>query len=73
MLGAFFMATDMVTTPLTPGGQVLFGLGCGIITFAIRKRGGYPEGVSYSILIMNVATPMIDRFTKRRVFGKKKR
>ena len=73
MFGAFFMATDMVTTPLTPGGQALFGLGCGIITFAIRKWGGYPEGVSYSILIMNAATPMIDRFTKRRVFGKKKR
>jgi electron transport complex protein RnfD len=72
MLGAFFMATDMVTTPLTTKGQVVFGLGCGILTFIIRKWGGYPEGVSYSILMMNAATPIIDRFTKPRVFGKKR-
>jgi len=70
MLGAFFMATDMVTTPLTAKGQIIFGLCCGIITFAIRKWGGYPEGVSYSILMMNAATPIIDRFTKNKVFGK---
>lgn len=73
MLGAFFMATDMVTTPLTAKGQMVFGLGCGILTFIIRKWGGYPEGVSYSILMMNAATPMIDRFTKPRVFGCKKK
>lgn len=71
MLGAFFMATDMVTTPLTAKGRVIFGIGCGIATFAIRKWGGYPEGVSYSILMMNAATPIIDRFTKNKVFGKK--
>lgn len=71
ILGAFFMATDMVTTPLTAKGQFIFGVGCGIITFAIRKWGGYPEGVSYSILMMNAATPVIDRFTKNRVFGRK--
>lgn len=72
MLGAFFMATDMVTTPLTAKGQLIFGFGCGILTFVIRKYSGYPEGVSYSILIMNAATPMIDRFTKPRVFGRRK-
>ncbi len=71
MLGAFFMATDYVTTPLTDKGQVIFGLGCGILTFVIRKWAGYPEGVSYSILMMNAATPIIDRFTKLRVFGRK--
>lgn len=69
VLGAFFMATDYVTTPLTTNGQIFFGLGCGAITFIIRKFGGYPEGVSYSILIMNAATPIIDRFTRNRKFG----
>jgi len=73
MLGAFFMATDMVTTPLTAKGQLIFGLGCGILTFVIRKWGGYPEGVSYSILMMNAATPIIDRFSKPKVFGIKKK
>ena len=72
MLGAFFMATDMVTTPLTPKGQLIFGISCGVLTFIIRKWGGYPEGVSYSILMMNAATPIIDRFTKPRVFGLEK-
>lgn len=68
-LGAFFMATDYVTTPLTKKGQFVFGIGCGILTFLIRKFGGYPEGVSYSILIMNAFTPLIDRYTKTRKFG----
>ncbi|MBN1755660.1 RnfABCDGE type electron transport complex subunit D [bacterium] len=69
MLGAFFMATDMVTTPITPRGRWIFGIGCGIFTFVIRKWGGYPEGVSYSILLMNIAAPLIDRYTKPRVLG----
>jgi len=69
VLGAFFMATDMVTTPLSRKGLLVFGVGCGILTFMIRKWGGYPEGVSYSILIMNAATPIIDRYTKPRTFG----
>lgn len=69
ILGAFFMATDYTTTPLTKKGQVIFGIGCGVLTFLIRKFGGYPEGVSYSILIMNAATPIIDRYTKIRKFG----
>ena len=69
MLGAWFMATDMVTSPFTPRGQLVFGVGCGLLTFLIRKFGGYPEGVSYAILIMNTAVPWIDRVFPRRVFG----
>ena len=70
ILGAFFMATDMVTSPVSRKGMLLFGAGCGLITFVIRIWGGYPEGVSYSILLMNAATPLIDRFTKPKVFGR---
>jgi len=69
MLGAFFMATDMVTSPVTKKGMIIFGAGCGLVTCVIRIWGGYPEGVSYSILLMNAAVPLIDRFTKPRVFG----
>lgn len=71
ILGAFFMATDYVTTPLTQKGKLIFGLGCGLITFIIRRWGGYPEGVSFSILIMNAFTPLIDRFVRPRVYGTK--
>lgn len=70
-LGAFFMATDYVTSPLTHKGQIVFGAGCGLLTAIIRLWGGYPEGVSYSILMMNAATPLIDRYTKKRIFGTK--
>ncbi|HNX81390.1 MAG TPA: RnfABCDGE type electron transport complex subunit D [Candidatus Omnitrophota bacterium] len=69
VLGAFFMATDYVTTPLSKGGQLVFGFGCGVITFVIRKYGGYPEGVSYAILMMNAAVPLIDRYIKPRRYG----
>lgn len=69
MLGAFFMATDMVTTPLGRMGAVIFGVGCGVITAVIRLWGSYPEGVSFSILIMNALTPMIDRYTAGKPFG----
>ncbi len=69
ILGAFFMATDYVTSPLTRKGQIIFGIGCGILTAVIRLWGGYPEGVSYAILMMNAATPIIDRYTKNRVYG----
>jgi len=68
-LGAFFMATDMTTTPITPKGQAVFAAGCATITFLIRKFGGYPEGCSYSILLMNLLTPLIDRYVKPRVYG----
>jgi len=69
MLGAFFMATDYSSSPVTPVGQIIMGIGCGILTSIIRVYGGYPEGVSYSILIMNLAVPLIDRYTKPKVFG----
>lgn len=72
VLGAFFMATDMVTCPITKKGRFIFGLGCGILTFLIRKFGGYPEGVSYSILIMNLFVPLIDRYARPRMYGKVK-
>jgi len=71
ILGAFFMATDYVTSPLTYKGQIIFGIGCGILTSVIRLWGGYPEGVSYAILMMNAATPFIDRYTKNKVYGVK--
>ena len=70
-LGAFFMATDYATTPITTKGKVVFGLGCGIITFVIRQFGSYPEGVSFSILLMNVLTPYIEQLTRTKVFGAK--
>jgi len=69
ILGAFFMATDYVTSPLTRKGQIVFGIGCGILTAIIRLWGGYPEGASYAILIMNAATPLVDRYTKNRIYG----
>ncbi len=68
-LGAFFMVTDMVTSPITPLGKMIFGFGCGAITLLIRLKGGYPEGVCYSILIMNAFVPLIDKFCKPRRFG----
>ena len=69
VLGAFFMATDYVTSPLTRKGQIVFGIGCGLLTAVIRLWGGYPEGVSYAILMMNAATPIIDRYTRSRIYG----
>ncbi len=74
MLGACFMATDMVTSPATPRGRLLFGIGCGLLTMIIRtvKTGAYPEGVSFAILIMNAFTPLINRATRNRVFGQRR-
>ena len=69
MLGAFFMATDYVTSPILPMGKVIFGVGCGLITMLIRIFGVYPEGVSFSILLMNVLTPLIDNFCQKRMYG----
>lgn len=71
ILGAFFMATDYVSSPLTNKGQIVFGIGCGLLTAIIRLWGGYPEGASYAILMMNAATPIIDRYTKNRIYGSK--
>lgn len=73
MLGAWFMATDYVTTPVTTGGQIIFGIGCGVLTFVIRRFGGYPEGATYAILLMNVATPLLDKLVRPRVFGEVKK
>ncbi len=73
ILGAFFMATDYSTTPTRPWGKVIFGVGCGIITAAIRFYGSYPEGVSFSILLMNIITPYIDRWTRPMPIGGSKK
>ncbi|MFA9459673.1 RnfABCDGE type electron transport complex subunit D [Thiohalorhabdus methylotrophus] len=72
LLGAFFIATDMVTSPTTPRGQILFGLGCGALTYIIRTWGGYPEGVSFAVVLMNACVPLIDHYTRPRVFGKER-
>ncbi|AMV70870.1 RnfABCDGE type electron transport complex subunit D [Desulfuromonas carbonis] len=69
ILGAFYMATDMVTSPVTPQGMLIFGVGCGLVTVLIRLFGGYPEGVSFAILLMNAVTPLIDRFVRPKKFG----
>lgn len=73
MLGAFFMATDYTTSPQTSWGKVIFGIGCGAITFLIRQFGSYPEGVSFAILIMNILTPYISALTRKKPFGAKSR
>lgn len=72
ILGACFMATDYSSTPVTPLGQIIFGIGAGALTAIIRVKGGFPEGVSYSILLMNVASPLIEKFTAPKVFGRVK-
>ena len=72
LIGAIFMATDYVTSPSTPAGKLIFGLGAGVITFLIREYGSYPEGVSFAILLMNIVNPYIDKLTAHKVFGGKK-
>lgn len=72
MIGAFFMATDYATTPLTTSGKIVFGVGCAVITFVIRQFGNYPEGVSFSILLMNLLTPYIDKICRTHPLGAKK-
>ena len=73
LLGAFFMATDYTTSPITKNGRVVYAIGCGLLTVIIRLVGGYPEGVSYSILFMNVMTPLIDILTRPKAFGRSKK
>lgn len=73
MLGAFFMATDYATSPVTGIGKIIFGVGCGILLFVIRAFASYPEGCSFAILFMNVVTPMIDKFTTPKPFGEVKK
>ncbi len=71
MLGAIFMATDYTTSPVTPMGQIIYAVGCGIMTCVIRFAGGYPEGVSYSILLMNIAAPLFDKLTPPKIYGQR--
>ncbi|MBQ6563761.1 MAG: RnfABCDGE type electron transport complex subunit D [Clostridiales bacterium] len=73
MLGAFFMATDYVTSPVSNLGRIIMGVGCGILLFVIRAFANYPEGCSFAILFMNVMTPLIDRFTVPKIFGEVKK
>lgn len=72
MLGAFFIVTDYVSSPSTPRGQWLYGLGCGALTWVIRTWGGYPEGLAFAVLLMNALTPLIDRWTRPRIFGRRR-
>ena len=72
LIGAIFMATDYVTSPATPAGKLIFGVGAGLLTFLIRDFGVYPEGVSFAILFMNILTPYIESWTAHKVFGGKK-
>ena len=69
MLGAIFMATDYVTSPMTPKGMLIYGVGIGVITMVIRLWGAYPEGMSFAILLMNAVTPLINKYVKPRRFG----
>ena len=69
MLGAIFMATDYVTSPMTPKGMIIYGIGIGVITMVIRMWGAYPEGMSFAILLMNAVTPLINKYVKPRRFG----
>ncbi len=73
MLGAFFIATDYVTSPNTRAGQLVFGFGCGFLTYVIRTWGGYPEGVAFAVLLMNALTPAIDRLVKPRIYGRNRK
>jgi electron transport complex protein RnfD len=72
MLGLFYMATDMVTSPMTTKGMLIFGAGVGILTFLIRFYGSFPEGVSLAIIVMNIFTPIINRYTKPAIYGRAK-
>jgi len=70
ILGAFFIATDLVTSPVSIRGQLLFGAGCGLLVFVIRTWAGYPEGVAFAVLLMNACTPLIDHYLKPRIYGR---
>jgi len=73
MLGAFFMATDLVTSPITKKGRIIYAIGCGVLVSIIRLYGGFPEGVCFSILIMNLMVPLIDKYTFPKPFGSVRR
>lgn len=69
MLGAFFIATDPVTAATTPSGKLFYGAGIGVLIYAIRTWGGYPDGVAFAVLLMGMTVPLLDRYTLPRVFG----
>ncbi len=73
LIGAFFMATDYSTSPNTTLGVIIYAFGCGLITMIIRRFGGYPEGVSFAILLMNLVTPLLDKYISPRIFGTKRK
>jgi electron transport complex protein RnfD len=73
MLGAFFIATDLVTSPSTRTGQLIFGAGCGALVFVIRSWGAFPEGVGFAVLLMNAATPLIDHYVRPRIYGRNRK
>ena len=68
--GIFFIATDYVTSPNAPRGQLIFGFGCGVLSYVIRTWAGYPEGVAFAVLLMNSLTPIIDTYFKPRIYGR---
>ncbi len=70
LLGAFFIATDLVTSPVSPTGQLLFGAGCGLLVYVIRTWAGYPEGMAFAVLLMNALTPLIDHYLRPRIYGR---
>lgn len=72
LLGAFFMATDYTSSPMSGKGQIIFGIGCGVLTYTIRTWGSFPEGITYAILLMNLTVPLLDRYMKPKVFGTSK-
>ena len=72
MLGAFFIATDPVSGPTTPRGKLIFAASIGVLTWVIRTSGGYPDGVAFAVLLMNLCVPLIDAYTQPRVFGHEK-
>ncbi len=73
LLGAFFIATDLVTSPVSARGQILFGAGCGLLVYVIRTWAGYPEGVAFAVMLMNACTPLIDHWLKPRVYGRNRK
>ena len=73
LIGAFFIATDLVTSPVSVRGQLIFGAGCGLLVYVIRTWAGYPEGVAFAVMLMNACTPLIDHYFKPRIYGRDRR
>jgi electron transport complex protein RnfD len=71
MLGAFFIATDPVSAATTDRGRLVYGAGIGFLTYAIRTWGGYPDGMAFAVLLMNAAVPLVDRYTRPRIYGRR--